>query len=82
MNKIPILLLVLVLVMSGCVSVQDACIHDCQYMHADEYIEIRDDCIDKADSDYGTVGIELKCIADASHTVQAQCFSACRELLT
>lgn len=82
MNRYLVLIMLVLAVMlsSGCVSGSKACITDCMMTNTDIYEEYRDICIEDSDRVYVTIGVDAVCIVRAHQKLERDCQDSCRDI--
>lgn len=76
-DKYMVLLFVMMLLLSGCVSGRDACITDCRFSNVDEYESMKGACIEENEDAYMTMGVEAYCITIANDKLYEDCHVSC-----
>lgn len=79
-NKYVVVLFMMVLLLSGCISGKYACVTDCRYSNVDEYEAMRDACMEEHDEVYETRGVEAYCIEIAGDKLYEDCHMSCMHL--
>lgn len=81
MNKYVVVLLLAVLLLSGCISGSGSCVTDCMYSNVDVYTSEKDACIDGSDKVYNdTMGVEAYCIFKADRALRRDCETSCSDV--